>query len=550
MSKSKTSQEILTRIVSMLNHDSAELRAASATVLADLAPGDAHTLDALRKALGREDDALLRKNAARALGEIAPKSIVKDLQALLKDPDAEVRAMVKHVLASGRGVTAADVARMLESKDDKQRVSALAVLGAMGTPEARRSILTQLSCGSPRIYEAIRDAMVPILEGLSAAEQEDAAGEIAGAMQPSLYVADAKLGHTLVALLAAVPHEDTATPLLELAGSRAKDPVRAAAVDALRGGAVEGKKLSQRVFGSLLELLEAEGTGRAIVKSTTDTLTTLDVPLALESRVRRLLSVKEALIRRWALKALGRLDSAPAGKALADAVAEGDPTDREVALAAAVATNSGKNALARLLGKLTDTARAEAVASALRPHLDTLQQATLHHLEESALDASPEVAGVVMNLLKRSGSGNAGRAHDGLFDKAVKLKSDGRYHDAADIFKRMAAGSTDAESRFQLGVCELMQSKRKLTRGARKDPCLTTLSGLQRVRDFPLLARIKDEAGIGEEELYYIGFSLAEGGDDEQGLGGDLLMAIVESKSESKLHQMAKNKLVTMGWME
>lgn len=549
MSKSKTSQETLTRIVSLLHHELADRRAAAAIVIAELAPGDTHTLEALRKALTRADDPELRKHAATALGEIAPSTIVNDLRPLLKDPVAEVRETAKRVLASGRGVTAEDVARMLESSDERQRVSAIAVLGAMGSAQARRSIITQLADGSPRIYEAVREAMVPLLEALDSELAEAEAAELSSAMDRARYVKDEKLGITLVHLFDALSSEGAVPALLDIAASPAKESVRAAAIEALRR-ATHSRKCGHRIFGALLELLEDSSTPHGLFAPITGTLSVLDVPLALEPRVRNCLTVDDPTVRRWALKALGRLDSAPAGKALAEAVAHGDATDREVALAAAVATTSGKNALARLLGKLKDPARAEIVAAGLRPHLDSLPQTTLHHLEEAALEASPEVAGVVMNLLKRSGSSNAGRAHDGLFDKALKLKRDGRFYDAADIFKRMAAGNTDAESRYQLGVCELMVSKRKVARGTNTDPCLSTLGGLQRVRDFPLVDRLKKEPGVGEEELYYLGFSLAEGNEDEQGLGGDLLLVIAESESASKLPQMAKNKLMTMGWLE
>lgn len=549
MSKTKSSIETLTRVVALLHHDDAARRTASAIVLAELAPGDATTLEALRKAVRRSDDPELRRHAAEALGEIAPKTIVNDLRPLLKDPVPEVKETAKRVLASGRGVTAADVARMLESNDERQRCSAIAVLGAMGSPQARTSIISQFAHGSARIYEAIREAMVPLFEGLTEDEIEPAVSELAEAMDRAHYVKDDKQGLTYVSLLAAVRNEAAAVPLLEMAVSSAKPAVRIAALEALRDTA-PSRKIGHRIFGDLLHLLEDASLSHPLHAAATDTLAVLDVPLALEPRVRKLLAVEEPTVRRWALKALGRLDSAPAGKALAEAVAHGDATDREVALAAAVATNSGKNALARLLGKLTDPARAEIVVGGLRPHLGTLQQATLHHLEEAALEAPPEVAGVVMTLLKRSGSKNAGRAHDGLFDKAIKLKKDGRFHDAAEIFKRMAAGNVDAESRFQLGVCELMVSKRKLARGAKHDPCLTTLSSLRRARDFPLVDRLRNEPGVGADELYYLGFSLAEGSADVQSLGGDLLLAITESDSAPKLQKMARNKLITMGWLE
>lgn len=538
----------VSRVVALLEDEAAHRRAAAAVVLTALAPEDEDTLEALRKAVRRADDPELRRRAAEAIGAIAPKSIVNDLRPLLKDAVIEVREAAKTVLASGRGVTAEDVARMLEAKDDRQRVSAIAVLGAMGNPEARRSILTQLSEGSARIYEAVKDALEPLLPKLEGAEAEAAVEEIAARIDRARIAEDEKLGLTVVALLSLVTHEAAAGPLLDLCRANAPIPVRAAAMAALRG-AVQGRKPGQRVFKELLELVEAPGTPKALLGPATDTLVVLDVPLALEPRVRKLLGADETVVRRWALKGLGRLDSAPAAKALVEALVTGDATDREIALDAALSTNSGKNALAKAMGKLTEADKATFIARGLRPHLGTLLQATLHALEEAALEATPEVAGVIIGLLKGSGGENADRAHEGLFDKAMKLKREGRYGDAADLFKRIVSAGVDAEARYQLGVCELMLSKRKLARGSNPDPCLSTLGGLSRARDFSLLDRLREEPGVDEDALYYLGFSLAEGNEGSQGLGGDILMAVAESEN-AKLARMARNKLTTMGWMD
>ena len=92
-------------------------------------------------------------------------------------------------------------------------------------------------------------------------------------------------------------------------------------------------------------------------------------------------------------------------------------------------------------------------------------------------------------------------------------------------------------------------SRRKISRGPNKDPCLATFQSLLRTRDFRLVDRLMEDDLVGDEELYYLGFSLAEGGEDSQGLGGDLLLQVAES-SDARLNRMAKNKLMTMGWLE
>ena len=155
--ESSRSLDVLPMVVALLDADEAESRRAAAVVLGALALEDGAALAALRKACRRGDDPMLRARAAEALGALAPASLVHDLMPLLKDPDATVRETVRKVLASGRGLTAGDIDTMLSAKDERSRVGAIAVLGAIGTEEARVRILDQLEDESTRIWEAVQD---------------------------------------------------------------------------------------------------------------------------------------------------------------------------------------------------------------------------------------------------------------------------------------------------------------------------------------------------------------------------------------------------------
>ena len=539
---------LLERIMDLLQCDVADHRRAAAVVIGALEVDDPAAVDALRNASRRADDAVLRARSAEAIGALAPSTIVHDLMPLLKDSEASVRSTVRQVLASGRGISAADIAEMLSAKDERQRAGAIAVLGAMGSDEAQDRILDQLNDDSGRILEAVQDALHPIYEDL----ESDEAGEVAESLVSR--IDDLDLEHpgrcrVLVGLWEALDHESAAEGLCAVAATPTDDAVRTRALEVLRS-VVRARRQAINVFSALLPLLESKETPASLLSPTCDALASIDLPMNLERRVRSLLKSDVTPVRRWAIRALGGLDSAPTARAVAEVAEHGDATDRQVALEVVVNTSAGRNSLARQLTKMTDEGRAQAVASALKPHLSALPKSVIDALGEAAVEAQQDVGGVIIALLNQGGI-DSGRAHDNLFDRAMALKEEASYADAAALLRRISQGAqATAEVRFQLGLCELMMSRRKISRGPNRDPCLATFHSLSRARDFRLVERLMEDDLVGDEELYYLGFSLAEGGEDTQGLGGDLLLQVAESSSDDRLNRMAKNKLMTMGWLE
>jgi HEAT repeat protein len=536
-------------ILALIDHPRPERRSAAAIILCELRPEGDDVLEKLREATRRTDDGALRRWAAEAIGAIAPKSIVQDLQPLLKDPDRQVRDAVGRVLASGKGVKPADIAKMLDSSDDKERIAAIAVLGAMGGKEARKRLLAQLKGAPSKIQNAVVDAL---RAGLLATEGEEAKGaleDIEAILAPSAIVEDPDFAVAAVQLLSYVADEDCALVLLKIAGSKADPEVRSAAIDAIRK-VIKGRKADQRILKFLLERIEDVSEASSVVGTAIDTISNLEIPLALEPRVRALATGESPVARRYAIRALGDLDTAPAAKALAKIVESGDPADREAALESARNLASGRAELARLLGRTTDEGRARQVAATLRGIGDGLEQSARTLLEEAVVEARPEIAEIIVEVLKHAGGQSARSVQENLLEKAMRLKKKGQFNDAIAIFKSICHGqSADPEARFQLGVCELKSSKKVISRGPNADPCLSTFSALSKVRDFSIIDRLREES-LDPEDLYYLGFSFAERNEAEQALGGDILTLLTEIAPKSKVAKMAKNKLVSMGWEE
>ena len=119
------------RLIALLDHVRFELRCAAALVLGELRISSPEAVDALRRVL-KDEQAPLRRHAVEALGLIGPSSLVRDLKPLLKDSVSEVRSTARRVLAEGPGVNVDELASMLASRDERQKLGAIAVLGARG----------------------------------------------------------------------------------------------------------------------------------------------------------------------------------------------------------------------------------------------------------------------------------------------------------------------------------------------------------------------------------------------------------------------------------
>lgn len=532
-------------LVTLLEHPDPERRQAACIVVGELDLYSPEAAAGLRTNLKAKEAPSLRIAAAEALGRLGVEGLAVDLQPLLVDREPGVRQVARQILASAKRIGRSDLEQMLKAKDEKERLGAVGVLGARGDAESMELLAGALAEGPARFTETARNL---IQENLDRIGQEGRVALVEGLRQhadPSRLDERPSLAQQLADLVGGLNAEPSPSVLLGWC-TRCKSPgARAAAASGLRRQAGI-HRFSARQYEQMLEIVEDDQTPEEVLAPLAEALVQADLPLALEPRVRRLASAEHRSVRTFALRALGTLDTAPAAKAIAGVVKDGDATDRKTALAAAVRTASGRSALAKVLASVNDEAVAESVVQTLRG--SEMSPSTLEVLEQSALDAPPEVARVILGLLKQVGS--EGRVQGSMQERARKLKNRGELVEAAKLFERIASATDDAEARFQLGICQLRLSKKHISRSARQDPAAVTFATLARRRDFHALDRLVAEPEIGPDELFFLGFALAENDGDAQNLGGDILTHLNEAHEGSPIARRAHNKLVTMGWEE
>lgn len=530
----------------MLQDPTGTKRLAAAVVISELVPEEEEVLDALRAVAKKDSDTRVRRWVVEAIGALAPDTMVSDLGPLLADPSREVRSAVKNVLASSDAVTESDMQDMLNASNEKARKSAIAVLGAMGTGSAQTMLLTSMYGAKSKIITAIIDALRhPMIDG-DAQSCKHIVNELGSLIRSEEKLNDPSFGMAAVQLLGYGGSFGSLEVLMKLAAQASDVFVRVSALETVQRIA-KGKH--PQVFEGLLDIAEDEALEPDVRMASLHALENLDIPMTMDTRVRDLTTVSLPSIRRWSITALGGRDSAPAAATLMNIVAEGVTDDRELAMAGAMRTASGRVAAAKLLGKLTEPDRAEMVARALRSLKEDLTQDVKSALEKSVMEAPPEVGQHILGILKHSGGAKA--LEGDLLKRALLLMGKKKFTDASGMLSTLCQGlEVDPDARFNLGVCELKQSKRKIVRGTNNDACLATISELLTVRDYSVLEKLTSEQLIEEEDMYYLGFSFAERSDNEQGLGGDLLLHLMENSKDKALRDRAANKLKTMGWIE
>lgn len=533
-------------LTALLGHDDAERRSAAALVIGELGLDDDATFAQLKQRL-RDDNAVVRLRSAEALGQLQSETLALDLQPLLTDREPRVRNVVRRVLAEAKHLGPSDLEAMLEAKDEKERLGAVAVLGARADVDSLQILARTMTHAQGRLLEATKAALLEDLPHQSDETRSAVVETLRTTLPPERLDERPNIGIAAAEVLAS--DGEGATRLLSTWCAKvSNEAVRVAAAQALRQQA-GARRFSARLYEGVLELIESAETPEVVAAPLAEALGQADLPMALEPRVRKLTSAQTRAVRTFAIKALGSLDSAPAAKALAEVAQSDDVGDRRQAIGAASQTSNGRTALARVLAHTANVALAESISQALRG-AEALVPSTIQELEQAALEADPEVGRVILALLKQVGGESAGRVQGSLHEKAIKLKNRGELDEAVRLLDRMLQGADDPEARFQLGVCQLRTSKKHITRGAKQDPVAQTFRLLARRRDFPTLERLVAEDEVGPEELFYLGFVLAEGEGDGQNLGGDILTHLAESDADAAMKRRAHNKLVTMGWIE
>jgi len=537
--------DAVSRIRAMLSDSRADRRYAAAIVLAELKVKDPATVKSLTEAVEGEDRRLGRY-ALEALAEARSLRSIPLAVRRLVDGDAEMRQAAEMFLLALGDAATDELQKQLKDGSPELKRAAASVLSKVGGKTGLDVLVESIDGTDPAQLDQTRAALARAVATLD--------GKTAGKFAERLEARCAKLiakgdlegASTILRVLGELKDVDALPFLKKFTAKGQPGAIRRGALGGLARSLSEGRsgKSRETLVGDLLGYL-FESNYEDVVRPALGALHGCPVPAAHEKTLIKLLDAPHPAARQLAIRKLGELGTPAAGKALVRVLSTGDN----------VARTAAREAVGRL-GKVapllvdalleTDTAEAaRTLASTLRPRASELGPADRTRLAEGALDALlgalPRADALAELARHTSGSVLCETATD----RAKKLKKKGDTKAAIALLRTVAElpGFDDA-SRYELAVMGLSGASGPMVRVARStDPVLSPFHALLK-SGFPVTTKLAKEKGLGDEELFFLGFAFAESHDEsEKELGCDVLRIVADRSPRSKLGKSAKNKI-------
>jgi len=537
------------RLLEMLQSDSPDRRRAAAIVIGELGIRETRLLKVL-SGMAQSPDRAVQEVALEALAGIKSPATIRFFLPLLEG-DEELRRRTEDRLAAfGPAVVAPlrDAAIKDPASNLRRRRSIVGIIARAGGTKAVPVLLEFLSDRDP---DVVRMAGVAVRHGLDAFKPREKAALLhrIQAFLKRVPPGDPRLPLMAVDLLAAF-NQAPARKMLVALGRKGHHPDvrRAALLGLLRY--LQGKRPDASLVRMLFATL-GEQPFQPVVSTALDILYRIDLGRDDQRECIALLASPHFPVRKFALRKLADMETAPAAQAILGALGSPDPALREVALECLQKLKSARQLLLDGFLRAKDPAAAGALAAALEAHRDRIRPDARRRIVKRAWDLWLKGDPLAEPTLGLARSLDAKRFQEEARARAPALRR-ARKYDRLAACLRLAArtGHADADLRFDLGCADLKLSPHDIGRGARAaDPALEQFASLLETPKFPLLARLgKERALLSPEDLFYLGFHFSEfEGSVEREFGGDVLRVVVARSARTRFGRAAKNKLKLQG---
>jgi len=261
---------------------------------------------------------------------------------------------------------------------------------------------------------------------------------------------------------------------------------------------------------------------------------------------------RDPALRRFAISALGRVDTTESASALLEVLHGENPDLQQRAGAALSNLSSAVASIVDSLVEAPDAPRAWALARMLEPQAFRLTKEQIARLTDAAASylgpGDPRAEALVTVLKDRSGA----QLLTACLSRIDVTKKKLGPSEVANLLRPLVREGIElnVEARYELALAEIIRGTKNVVRAARlQNLGLLALEPMAADPNFGFLARLKREKGyLHAEDYYLIGCHFAERAAGDRILGGELLRWLVHTFPDENISQAASHKLLMEGF--
>ncbi|HWP57807.1 MAG TPA: HEAT repeat domain-containing protein [Candidatus Acidoferrales bacterium] len=534
--------DVLRQIITLAEKGTVERRCAALLVCGAIKLNHPQVVKIASAAL-EQANPVIKDYALRYFEEARPRSAMPQLSKLLDDSDKDIQERaVRLLIAAGEAAVPALLKR-LPAAPRAWQLNAVRVLSAVRGKAAWKGLLELLGAGTDDLNKAVCDLMIPAMREIEGKEQDLLYRELdsfAGGLDPKEHRAAVVAA---VRLLGQLGKAESRRWLFRLVGPEHHASVRAHALVALLR-CLRDQELRKDESTKLLSLLE-EKEFSEVTRLAIELLEQHALPEDARPALSRLLASPHESVQKFALRKMGDFATPAIVRTLVEQLGDPDYRRRDIAAQSLKKIPEARAALIKELIACADPSKAWSIAELVAAYEGKWRQETLVLLWkrlERAMAAEDRIQSAFMHVLK---SANSDYLYERLAGQAVRLLKARKYREATAFLTALKqVAEMKPEDKFRLAVAQLKAHAHLLTPASRRlNPAVELLGDIYRSSAFPVFESLKKEKSLTAEDLYYLGFTLAERPGEERNLGRNLLEHIAARSPRTKLGKSARNKL-------
>jgi HEAT repeat protein len=532
--------DLLPPLLNLVDQGSVEQRCAALLVLGAL---KIRSAPALKTALAALDDAnpLVKDFAFRYFEQTEPGDFAPRLLKFLDDGDKEIQDRTVRLLTKSGASVAKLLVKGAPAASRVWQLNAARVLCAQRGKSALKALLQMLGGGSDEFNKALCDLMTPVVREMEAREQDEFYREVED-FAARLDVKEQRPAVvSAMRILGQLGRAPARRWLFRFVGPEQPPVIRSHALVALLR-CLRDQEMRKDEYAKLFPLLE-EAEFTEVARLALELLDAHELPEDARPLLAKLMHSPHTEVQKFALRRMGEVGTPATVRTLVEQLGDADYRKRDAAASSLRKIPEARTPLIKELVACEDASKAWSIVELLSSLEGKWRQDTIDALWKrfvKAVEAEERIQGAFLHALKKADEEDTYRR---LAEQAGRLVKAKKYKEALGFLLPLREFSAfKPEQRFHLALAQLKLHAHTLATN-RHHPALEALGDLYRGSTYPLFETLKKEKSLGPEELFALGFGLAERAGNERDLGRDLLEFIAGKFPRNKVGKSAKNKL-------